>query len=164
MWCEVAGLTTDGKIPGIYYPGNRYDLKRSWVSKRVSTKTTLKPQPPVTSNVAAEMALQLSSLETAPLGPKGCGCQRWPRPYRSCAHEPSLTRTWSLSVRDAVILTAKHNTPTHKLQWGIEACWDLKHTHTLLLCFLFRSRGSALGYFAMWMQERSEDSHLENKE
>lgn len=22
VWCEVAGLTTDGKIRGIYYPGN----------------------------------------------------------------------------------------------------------------------------------------------
>lgn len=50
-----------------------------------------------------------------------------------------------LLVLDVVVLTAKHNPPTHKLQLDIGTCWDFKKT--FLLCFLSRYRGSTRGHF-----------------
>lgn len=43
-------------------------------------------------------------------------------------------KEWGLLVLDVVVLTAKHNPPTHKLQLDIGTCWDFKKHFSCVSC------------------------------
>lgn len=74
------------------------------------------------------MALQLSSLETVPLSQQGLWMPAMAESIQILCTLAFSDKELESVMRDVVVLTAKHNTPTHKLQSDIEA-WDLTHTH-----------------------------------